>query len=224
MQDCETASQPLTGPTSPHEERANTITHGIGFILSLLAGVGLIAFVAANGDLWRLLGCSVYAASLVAVYGASTLSHSFSEPRKKHLFRILDQACIYLLIVGTYTPFSLVYLRAGPWWVFLAVMWTIALFGFCSKIIFAHRIYGIAMWTYLALGWMPILASFWLIDMIPAPALWWMLYGGLCYTIGTAFLANDAKVSYFHAVWHLLVIAGSACHFYAILGFVANAR
>lgn len=203
------------------EEAANTITHGLGFFLSVLGAIAMAIRVLHEGDDWRVLGCMVYASSLVGVYALSTLSHCCSATNLKHFFRILDQAFIYLLIAATYTPFSLAFLRTGPWWLFLAIMWTIAIFGFLSKILLAHRINSVSIWIYVVLGWMPIVAGSSLVNLVPAAGLWWMLIGGLCYTVGTVFLVFDNHVRHFHAVWHLFVVAGSACHFFVILLFVA---
>jgi hemolysin III len=175
-----------------------------------------------HGDAWRIVGCMIYVASLVGVYAASTLSHSCKTPERKSFFRALDQGFIYLLIVATYTPLSLAYLRSGPWWILLAAMWVVALVGFFSKLFFFHRVDAVSIWLYLALGWLPILSAAALVGVAPAPALWWMLIGGICYTLGTVFLMLDHHVTHFHAVWHLCVIAGSMCHFLAILLFVAR--
>lgn len=206
---------------SQDEELVNTITHGFGLVLSIAGAFVLVAWALVQGDAWRIAGCLVYAAILVATYAASTLSHSSSRPSQKQMFRILDQAFIYLLIVATYTPFALAYLRTTWWLLFLSLMWTVALFGFFSKLLYAYRVEAVSVWTYVVLGWMPIISGPPLLRLVPAAALWWMLIGGVFYTVGTAFLIYDEKVFHFHAVWHLFVIAGSACHFVAILFFVA---
>ena len=207
---------------SPEEERANAITHGLGLLLSIVGAIVMATSVAWHGDLWRGLGCAIYLASLVAVYATSTLSHSFSSPRWRAFFRALDQGCIYFLIAATYTPFSLAYLRTTPWWLLLGAIWAVALWGFLSKVAFAHRVDAASIWPCLLLGWMPVVSVPALVGIVPIAAFWWMLLGGLCYTLGTIFLRYDDKVRHFHAVWHLFVIAGSACHFLAILAFVAQ--
>jgi len=137
------------------------------------------------------------------------------------MFRVLDQGFIYLLIVGTFTPLALEYLRSGWWWLLLVLMWTVALGGFISKILFRYRIDAVTIWSYLVLGWMPIIPAARYIDVVPAAALWWVLIGGLCYTGGTLFLVLDYRRFHFHAIWHLFVVAGSICHFSAIFLFVA---
>jgi len=149
------------------------------------------------------------------------LSHSPFRPGLIRLFERLDQGFIYLLIVGTYTPFALVYLRTGGWWLLFVLMWTLALSGCCCKIFFPHRINGVAVWTYVFLGWMPIMAAKPVLELIPGGALWGLLIGGLCYTFGTLFLVCNIKRFHFHAIWHMFVIAGSTAHFLTILFYVA---
>ena len=205
------------------EEIANSVTHGIGLILSLAGSLILLTRVLSQPDLWRLLGCGVFATALVAVYAASTLSHAVARPAWRRAFRILDQSCIYLLIVGTFTPFALEYLRFGWWWLFLLLMWAGALVGFLSKLLFFHRIDAVTIWSYLLLGWLPIIPAWIYLDLVPWGALTWILVGGLCYTAGTVFLILDHRRLHFHAIWHLFVLAGSTCHFYAVFLFVACA-
>ena len=212
---------PLRDWSTDPEEVANTITHGLGFLLSLVGLIVMAIWVLREGDAWRVLGCMIYASSLVTVYAMSTLSHVCADPHLKQFYRKLDQGFIYLLIVGTYTPFSLAFLRTGLGWLFLGVMWSVALFGFFAKTLLAHRVDAVSTRLYLLLGWMPIFAGFYLIGVVPDAALWWMLIGGVCYTMGIVFLILDAHIRHFHAVWHLFVIGGSACHFFVILLYVA---
>jgi len=219
---------PITAPAEPApeahkhgDELINAVTHGAGLAFSVVGGIVLVVCALSSGDAWRVAGCSVFAMTLIAVYAFSTLSHSSFKPELICLFRRLDQGFIYLLIVGTYTPFALVYLRTGGWLLLFGLMWALALSGCCCKIIFPHRINGVAVWTYVFLGWMPIIAAKPLLEHVPASALWWVLIGGLCYTFGTAFLVCDSKRFRFHAIWHMFVIAGSTCHFFTILFFVA---
>jgi hemolysin III len=205
---------------SSADELMNAATHAFGLVLAMIGALVMAVSVSADGDLWRTIGCGVYLASLVAVYAMSTLSHTFTTRRWKSLFRRLDQGFIYLLIAATYTPFSLVYLRTGLWWALLAAMWTIAIVGFIAKVFFAHRVEAVSVASYVLLGWMPIIATPKLLHFMPTRALWWMIGGGLCYTVGTIFLLNDHRVRHFHVVWHVCVIAGSVCHFLGILIFV----
>lgn len=205
------------------EEWANALTHGVGLALSIGGAVLMAGVLASHGDLWRSVGCGVYLASLVAVYAMSTLSHSFASPRWRTFFRQLDQGFIYLLIAATYTPFALAFLRTGLWWVLLGMVWAVAVYGFISKVFLAHRVESVSIWPCIVLGWLPIISAPALMNLVASAAFWWMLVGGLCYTVGTVFLICDSKVRHFHAVWHLFVIAGSTCHFLAILLFVAQA-
>ena len=205
---------------APAEELVNALTHGVGLVLSVGAAISLMFVAARSADPWHLVGGGIHAITMVAVYAASTLSHSFQQPTLRHTFRRLDQAAIYLFIAGSYTPFALVYLRGGGWWFLLAVIWGIALGGFFSKAFWGHRVDAVPTWLYVFLGWLPGIAAVPLMGVVPAPGLWWMLAGGLFYTVGIIFLKHDDRVPFFHAVWHLCVIAGSACHFYAIFVYV----
>ena len=215
---------PISDWSTDPEEAANTFTHGVGFLLSVLGAGAMAIQVLREGDLWRIAGCMVFTFSLVAVYATSALSHCCSAPSLKRFFRTLDQGFIYFLIVGTFTPFSLAFLRTTPWCLFLMVNWIIAIFGFCSKIFLGHRVDTVSVWIYVVLGWIPVAAAPALVGLVPAVGLWWMVVGGLCYTVGTVFLIFDRHVCHFHALWHLFVIAGSTCHFFVILRFVAPAE
>lgn len=215
------SAESAPGAHNPGDELIHAITHGAGLALSVVGGIALVVSALSSGDPWRVAGCSVFAMTLIAVYAFSTLSHSSLKLERIRFFERLDQGSIYLLIVGTYTPFALVYLRTGGWWLLFGMMWVLALGGCFCKVFVPHRINGVAVWTYLLLGWMPIIAARPLLERVPAAALWWVLIGGLCYTFGTAFLIFDNKRFRFHAIWHMFVIAGSACHFFTILYFVA---
>jgi hemolysin III len=204
------------------EETINSITHGIGFILSVVGAIWLMTKVIEHGNFLQMVGCGVYATTLVAVYAASTLSHVFRRPRLRRLFRIVDQAFIFLLIAGTYTGFAFTYLDAGPWWVLTTLIWVIAWSGFISKLVFAHQIESVSTVLHVALGWLPVLCFKPIADLAPWSVLRWMLAGGICYTAGTIFLSRDERFPFFHAIWHVSVIAGSACHFWAVFGWCAG--
>jgi hemolysin III len=204
------------------EELVNAITHGIGLVFAVVGALVMLAGVSARANSALATGCVAYLFTLVAVYAMSTLSHSATSPKWRTLFRQLDQAFIYLLIVGTYTPYSVAYLRGGFWWAMLAVMWCVALAGFASKAFFAHRIDGGSILSYLVLGWMSIIALPAIWHLAPSGEFALIIAGGVCYTIGTFFLLNDERVRHFHAAWHLWVIAGSACHFLGLLVFVVQ--
>lgn len=210
-----------SGVFHPGEEKVNAVTHGMGMLLSIVGAVVLMLRVVPTGRGGLIAACGAYALALVAVYTTSTLSHAFSQPWLLRLLRRLDQGFIYLLIVATYTPISVAYLH-GVWWsAFLGLMWTIAFTGFVFKQVSAHRVAIVAIGSYVVLGWMPVIAAPAVIKAAPPFVLQWILIGGLCYTFGTVFLLFDKLVRHFHAVWHLLVIAGSSFHFFAIL-FIAS--
>jgi hemolysin III len=161
----------------------------------------------------------VYSVTMVAVYAFSTASHVFGQPRVRHAFRMLDQGCIYLFIAGTFTPIAAAFLRGGPWWMLLAAIWIVALGGFISKVLLNHRINNVSSIIPLILGWMPLLGGTPMLALVPVAVRWWMLAGGVCYTVGVLFLIYDHRHRYLHAVWHLWVMAGTACHFWAILHY-----
>lgn len=204
------------------EDKLNTATHALGLVLGLIGSQWLLSRAFEFGSVWEFAGCAIYASTLVAVYAASTFSHLFQQPRLRRLFRILDQAFIFLLIAGTYTPIALAYLHGGAWWGLFAAMWGIGLFGFFSKALFAHRVDAVTTGLHVAMGWLPVMALKPMIGLLPGGLMWWMFYGGVCYTVGTLFLRRDDRVPYFHAVWHILVIAGSACHFWGIYQYCAG--
>jgi hemolysin III len=206
-------------PVYLSEETVNMLTHGFGLVLSLVGTVVLVEMAQARGNTVQELGCWVYGATLVALYGASTLSHSFANPKLRTFFRMLDQVCIFLLIAGTFTPFALTYLLEGWLWSLLITMWGFAIVGIFFKVFF-RRMRNVATSAYVVMGWIPIVAIEPMTERIPGMALFWVLAGGLLYTAGTLFLTNDGKVRYFHAVWHLFVIAGSICHYIAVMFFV----
>jgi hemolysin III len=206
------------------DELVNTATHGFGLVLAVVGALVMMGGVLTIGNPRLTLGCGVYLATLVAVYAMSTLSHGVTTYRWKSLFRKLDQAFIYLLIVGTYTPFSVCCLHGVFWNVMLTAMWIIALAGFSAKAVFAHRIETGSIRTYVLLGWMPIVAIPALSYLLPASAVALILGGGVCYMIGTIFLTYETHVRHFHAAWHLSVIAGSTCHYLAVYAIVQSGR
>ncbi len=204
------------------EEIANSITHGIGTGLSVIGGIVLIVFAALYGDAWRIVSFSIYSVTLVTLYLASTLYHSVRDLRLKTIFKVLDHACIYLLIAGTYTPFLLVSLR-GPWgWTLLGVIWGVALVGIIFKTFSAHRFRRFLVFGYLLMGWLGVIAGRELLVRVPAEGLLWLALGGVLYTVGVLFYAWR-KLPYGHAIWHLFVLGGSICHYLAVLSLVPKA-
>jgi hemolysin III len=204
------------------EEIANSITHGIGALLSVAGLAVLVGFSTTRGDAWHIVSCSIYGATLILLYLASTLYHSISQPNLKELLRTFDHSAIYLLIAGTYTPFMLVSLR-GPWgWSLFGTIWGIALLGIVLKTTSFGRLPGISLGFYLTMGWIVIIAIKPLLAALDKGGLWLLVLGGLAYTGGVIFYAWE-KLPYSHAIWHLFVMAGSAFHFFAILFYVIPA-
>lgn len=207
----------------PPDEVVNTITHGIGIPLSLAAGTILLSAAVQSGGALRLSGCLIYALCLVGVFTASTLSHCFVCPRRRHFFRALDQALIYLLVAGSYTPFALIYLNQLGWNVLLVLMWAIALTGFASKLFFSHRVNACRAWSYVLLAWLTAIPAVATIGTVPVGLHIGAFLGAAAFMLGMVFYLLDIKRFHFHAMWHILVIAGCTCHFMAIYSFVALA-
>lgn len=201
---------------SPGEELANSITHGLGLVLSIAGLCVLVTLAALQADAWAVVSSAIFGATLVMLYTSSTLYHSFRSERAKLLLRKFDHAAIYLLIAGTYTPFMLVNLR-GPWgWSIFGVIWGLALIGIILKFWFTGRFRVISTLCYVAMGWLIVIATKPLLTAVPKPGLWLLLAGGLCYTGGTLFYLWKS-LRFHHAVWHLFVLAGSICHYFAVL-------
>ncbi len=212
-------SKRIARPYSLGEEIANSIIHGLGIGLSVAGLTLLVVFSVSAGDGWRLAASIVFGVTLVLEYTASTLYHSFPQPQVKHVFKILDHAGIYLLIAGSYTPFTLVTLRdAGGWWLF-AFVWVFAVIGISTEAFWAYRPRWVSVAVYLAMGWVVVLAVRPLMENLAPAGLWLLVAGGLSYTLGTVFYLLK-RVPYMHAVWHLFVLGGSACHFLAALLYV----
>src|SRR4029077_874496 len=193
------------------EEIANAITHVIGLLLSIAGFVVLLALAALRGTAWHIVACSIYGATLICLYTASTLYHAVISPRVKRALRIFDHSAIYLLIAGTYTPFLLVSLR-GPWgWSLFGVIWGLALVGVLFKFWFVERFAILSTAVYIAMGWLVVIAPKPVITHLPLTAIIWLLAGVLAYTGGVIFFAAK-RIPYSHAIWHLFVLAGSICH------------
>jgi hemolysin III len=204
---------------TPGEEIANGITHGIATALSVAGLTLLVVLAVLYGDVWQLVSFSIYGSTLILLFLASTLYHSFQHPRLKKMFRIIDHVSIYLLIAGTYTPFMLVSLR-GPWgWSLFGVIWGLAIVGIVYKIFFIHRFRKLSVVIYILMGWLCIVALHEMVVRIPAGGLVWLSIGGLFYTLGVIFYAWR-KLPYNHAVWHLFVMGGSLCHYFAIFFYL----
>jgi hemolysin III len=203
------------------EEIANSIIHGLGIGLSVAALVLLIVFSVRSGDPFALASSIVYGISLVLEYTASTLYHSFPQPKVKHVFKVFDHCGIYLLIAGSYTPFCLVTLRGSGGWLMFAVIWGLAVVGIAFEAFWAYRPRWSSVAIYVGMGWMVLFSIKPLVANLDPAGLWLLVAGGLAYTVGTLFYVLK-KVPYFHAVWHVFVLAGSICHFLAVLLFVVR--
>jgi hemolysin III len=205
----------------PAEELANWATHALGLVLSIVGAVALLLVVQTQPDRWKALGCQAYAMTLVALYAASTLSHSFRRPGLRSFFRMLDQAAIFLLIAGTQTPFLMAFFRDTRGAVLLAAVWTLCALGIAFKLCF-RRARNVSTPVYLAMGWLPLVSLDQMIDRVPLGAAAWIVAGGALYTLGTFFLERDERMRFGHAIWHLLVVAASGCHFAGVWLYVAT--
>ena len=201
------------------EEIAHTITHGIGALLSIAGLAVLVAFASLNGDAWHVVSSSVFGASLVILYSASSLYHGIPHPRAKAVLRQLDHAAIYLLIAGTYTPFLLVSLR-GTWgWSLFALIWSLAIAGIVLEFVDSQRFKKLSLGLYLGMGWIVLVAIKPMFDQVAIGGLILLLLGGLSYSLGVIFYIRE-QMAYHHAIWHLFVLTGSILHYFAILFYV----
>jgi hemolysin III len=201
------------------EELANAVTHGAGLVLSVTGFAVLLVLAALRGSGWHIVGCAIYGTTLICLYAASTLYHGIPAPRWKRTFKIFDHSAIYLLIAGTYTPFLLVNLRGGWGWSLFGVVWGLALAGIVLKFWFVDRFQILSTTVYLLMGWLAVIAARPLLLGVPRPGLWWLLAGGVLYTSGVLFYAWK-RIPYNHVIWHVFVMAGSTCHYFAVLGSV----
>ena len=204
---------------SLREEIAHGVTHGIGALLAIAGLAVLTAQAALHGDLWHVVSVSIFGAALVLMYAASTLFHSIPQPKAKHVFRVLDHCLIYVLIAGTYTPFTLVTLRPTVGWWLFGALWGLALVGIGFKVFTTGRFEKLSLAVYLIMGWCGIVAVKPLLATLPAGGLWLLLAGGLSYSIGTIFYRWES-LRYHHAIWHLFVLGGSVAHYFAVLLYV----
>ena len=201
------------------EELANAVTHGIGAILGIAALIALVLLALTHDDPVRLAAAITYGVSLILLYLASTLYHSVPGKRAKVLLQKLDHAAIYVLIAGTYTPVLLISMKGAWGYTLMVVVWSIAVFGVFFKFFMHDRFEKLSLFTYIAMGWIIVLAVSELLISVPPGGLLFLLAGGLAYTLGTIFYANN-RIPYNHAIWHLFVLAGSVFHFIAIFYYV----
>jgi len=197
------------------EELVNALTHGLGAILSIGAGAVLITLAVVFAGAREVISASVFVASLILLYTASTLYHSARHPTWKARLKILDHCAIFLLIAGTYTPFTIAALRGGWGWSLFGVIWGLAVIGVIFKVFFTGRFQALSTATYVGMGWLVVVALAPLSQVLTATAMLWLVLGGVLYTAGTVFYHAE-RIPYAHAIWHLFVLAGSACHFIAV--------
>jgi hemolysin III len=201
------------------EEIASSITHGIGAALSVAALAILVSLAAIHGDAWRVVSFAIYGATLIILYMSSMFYHAFQGPRVKRVFRYFDHSAIFLLIAGTYTPFTLVNLR-GVWgWTLFGLIWGLAAAGILMTVLLPGRSRVLASLVYIGMGWLVVIAIKPLVASVHFGGMMWLVAGGLAYTLGVVFYIWK-RLPYNHAIWHLFVLGGSICHFFAVLLYV----
>ena len=203
-----------------HTERFNGFSHLAGTLLAIAAATVLIVYGASKGDTWKIVSFSIYGATLIALFGCSTLYHS-TRGRTKSVMRKFDHSAIYLLIAGTYTPFTLVTLR-GPWgWSLFGIVWGLALIGIIQELTIAKDARWISLVIYIVMGWVAVVGVAPMIEALTWRGFAWVAVGGVVYTAGTVFYIFDHKYKHWHGIWHLFVLAGAAIHYVAIFVYVA---
>lgn len=203
------------------EEFANSISHGCGLAAALVGTPVLLVSSSQYENPAFVVGVSLFCVAIILLYGASTLYHSLPSGRAKRIFRVLDHSSIYLLIAGTYSPFTLGVLRGAWGWTLFGIIWGLAGIGVVMKALgkLSNPIFSTAL--YLLMGWVVVIALNPLLDKVPTPGLAWLLAGGLSYTAGVIFFANDSRLRYGHLAWHFFVLAGTVCHYFAVLWYAA---
>lgn len=197
------------------QELANMYTHLAGVILSLIATVYLVYRAMSGGDVFQIISVWIYGVSLVIMYLASTIYHAVKQQSLKQVFQLIDHSAIYLLIAGTYTPFTLVWMReGGGLWIFW-IVWSMAILGISYKLLFINKYPFVSLIFYLIMGWLIVVRYDLLLKEVPPTALYWIAAGGICYSLGVAFYIWK-KLPYHHAIWHVFVLGGSLCHFFAV--------
>ena len=203
------------------EEIANVLTHGAGAVASLVGAAVLVSVAALGGDAWKVVGSAVFGTTLVLLYTASTLYHAARSPVARARLKVLDHCAIYLLIAGSYTPFTLIGLRGGWGWSLFAVAWTLAAAGTVFKLFFTGRYPRLSTATYIGMGWLAVVAIVPMVQRLSPATLAWIVAGGVTYTAGTVFY-HSRRIPYAHAIWHLFVLAGSVCHYAAVATHVVG--
>lgn len=202
------------------EELFNSISHGIGAVLSIAALVILVSFASIKGDIWRIVSFSIYGATLIFLYTSSTLYHSIFHEKAKRVFRVFDHVAIFIFIAGCYTPITLVAMRDKWGWALFGVVWGIAIIGTILKIFALNKLKKFSVFLYVLMGWLVIVAIKPMLEILPQGLFPWLLAGGLLYTVGVVFYVWK-RLPFNHGVWHLFVLAGSSVHFLGILFYLA---
>lgn len=204
---------------SVFEEVIHAITHGVGVLLSIGGLSWMLYLSIAAADPWRIVASSIYGATLIALFLASTVYHSMHASRHREIFKLLDHCAIYLLIAGTYTPFLLVAMRTDTGWWLFGTIWALATAGIVKKLWFRHRFPKLALFSYLAMGWLIVVAAPQMAEAIGSNGMAWLFAGGICYSVGAIFYALQ-RVPFNHAVWHVFVLGGGVCHFLGVVWYV----
>ncbi len=216
-------------PPHPHHDRAqsageeiaNSVSHGVGLLGAIVGTPFLIVAALERFDATSVVAVSIFAASMLVLYLASTLYHAIPHRRAKAILRFFDHGAIYLLIAGTYTPFTLGALR-GPWgWTMLVLIWSLAIFGITAKLFVGMRYPRLSTWLYLGMGWIVLIAIEPMWRNVPGWGLFWLFAGGMAYTLGVVFYATDHRIRYHHFIWHLFVLTGTTCHYFAVLWYAS---
>ncbi|RLD41768.1 MAG: hypothetical protein DRI88_12260 [Bacteroidetes bacterium] len=201
------------------EEFVNVLSHGVGLLLSIAALTLMVVFASLDGNAWHIVGAAIFGASLVVLYLASTLFHGVRKPDVRRWLNVFDHAAIYILIAGTYTPFLLVTLNGAWGWSLFGVIWGLAIASVVFKIFFTGRFNAVSTIVYVLMGWLIVIAIVPLFENLPTAGLIWLLAGGLSYSVGAVFFMFD-RLPFNHAIFHLLVLGGSVCHFFAVFLYV----
>ncbi len=209
---------PISGQ-SPVEELVNSLIHGVGALLSIGGVSVLVVFASLYGTAWHIVACSIYGVTLILLYVVSTWYHAARSFHSKQVLQVIDHACIYLLIAGTYTPFMLVIFPPGWGWSLFGVEWGLAVAGVVLKIFYVNQFNVISTLVYLGMGWLILIAIFPLIEYLSLAGIVWLFLGGVAYTAGTVFYLKE-QVRFSHAIWHVFVLTGSICHYFAIFFYV----
>ena len=203
-----------------YSERFNTVTHLVGVVLSIIGLVALVIWASWQNDIWKIVSFSIYGASLVILYSASTCYHWVYHATIKNILQTIDRISIYLLIAGSYTPFTLVTLRGAWGWTLFGINWTLALVGIILELKFGERAHKVSMIIYVVMGWLIVVAFQPLIQNLATGGLFWLTAGGILYSIGIYFFLNDEKIKHGHGIWHLFVLGGSVCQFLSVFFYV----